>query len=326
MSDVAEKAGVSTMTVSRVLRHSKQVRTEVRQRVLATAEALGYEVDEGLGKAMSLSKLRRSRGTAGTIAMLRCIDRMGASDTKLPSVAIEPVRSQALKDGFGLDYLEVENDTSSVQQVERVLEARGTAGLIVVPKVLDHAIQKMAFENFPVVTVGYALPWPGLTRVATDLIHGTFEVMELLCARNCQRVGLAVTRFCDERVNHGFTGGYLAALSRQGMEPPCPILWLDSIDPDLRAAAIADWVRANQLDAVLSTETVAPMRSVQYVNLDAEEANCGGGVLGISHNRDEVAVQAVNQLVSQMIAGIKGIPAIPVCIQVPSKLIGAARL
>src|SRR2546423_6561150 len=42
IKDVAEAAGVSTATVSRVLSHGQHVRPEVRERVLAEVERLGY--------------------------------------------------------------------------------------------------------------------------------------------------------------------------------------------------------------------------------------------------------------------------------------------
>src|SRR5437867_11904532 len=42
IKDVAEAAGVSTATVSRVLSNGLHVRPEVRQRLMATVERLGY--------------------------------------------------------------------------------------------------------------------------------------------------------------------------------------------------------------------------------------------------------------------------------------------
>jgi len=43
IKDVARQAGVSNATVSRVLANKPHVRTEVRQRVLAVVEELGYQ-------------------------------------------------------------------------------------------------------------------------------------------------------------------------------------------------------------------------------------------------------------------------------------------
>src|SRR5579875_3777491 len=46
MSDVAKLAGVSTMTVSRVLNENANVLAETRQRVFAAVEELGYRRNE----------------------------------------------------------------------------------------------------------------------------------------------------------------------------------------------------------------------------------------------------------------------------------------
>jgi DNA-binding LacI/PurR family transcriptional regulator len=54
--DVARVAGVSTATVSRVLRRSDAVRPETRQRVLAVVETLGYVPD---ASARGLTRRRR---------------------------------------------------------------------------------------------------------------------------------------------------------------------------------------------------------------------------------------------------------------------------
>ena len=42
IEDVAKEAGVSPKTVSRVLNNEPNVRDEMRQRILAAVEALGY--------------------------------------------------------------------------------------------------------------------------------------------------------------------------------------------------------------------------------------------------------------------------------------------
>ena len=56
MRDVGERAGVSFKTVSRVVNGEAAVRPEVRERVLAAIEELGYRPDP------AASTLRRADG------------------------------------------------------------------------------------------------------------------------------------------------------------------------------------------------------------------------------------------------------------------------
>ena len=60
MVDVAQRAGVGTITVSRALRTPQQVSKEVRDRVLAAMEATGYVPNLAAGTLKS----QRSRVVA----------------------------------------------------------------------------------------------------------------------------------------------------------------------------------------------------------------------------------------------------------------------
>src|SRR6266567_689536 len=69
--DVARVAGVSTATVSRVLRGSDVVRPDTRQRVLAVVEALGYVPD-----ASARGLTRRRRDIIGLVGLVRGADEI----------------------------------------------------------------------------------------------------------------------------------------------------------------------------------------------------------------------------------------------------------
>ena len=74
MADVAARAGVSPMTVSRALRHGGAVAAPTRARILAAVDALGYVLDRGAGTLAS----RRS----GFVAVLiPSVNNSNFSDT-----------------------------------------------------------------------------------------------------------------------------------------------------------------------------------------------------------------------------------------------------
>src|SRR5450432_2783350 len=76
--DVARVAGVSTATVSRVLRRSDAVRPETRQRVLAVVETLGYVPD-----ASARGLTRRRRDIIGLVGLERGGDEIDIERTSL---------------------------------------------------------------------------------------------------------------------------------------------------------------------------------------------------------------------------------------------------
>ncbi|OJF91308.1 LacI family DNA-binding transcriptional regulator [Pararhizobium antarcticum] len=74
MADVARKAGVSAMTVSRALRQNSYVSEEARERIMAAVNDLGYVLDQAAG---SLS----SRKTGFVAAIIPSINNSNFSDT-----------------------------------------------------------------------------------------------------------------------------------------------------------------------------------------------------------------------------------------------------
>ena len=76
--DVARLAGVSTATVSRVVRGSDLVHPETRQRVLVVIEQLGFVPD---GSAQGLS--RRRKDIIGLVALERGLDEIDIEHNSL---------------------------------------------------------------------------------------------------------------------------------------------------------------------------------------------------------------------------------------------------
>lgn len=74
MSDVARKAGVSTMTVSRALRDGSSIASETRDRIMKAVEELGYVLDQSAG---SLS----SKRTGFVAALVPSLNNSNFADT-----------------------------------------------------------------------------------------------------------------------------------------------------------------------------------------------------------------------------------------------------
>jgi LacI family gluconate utilization system Gnt-I transcriptional repressor len=74
MSDVARKAGVSTMTVSRALRDGASIASETREKIMKAVDELGYVLDQSAG---SLS----SKRTGFVAALVPSINNSNFADT-----------------------------------------------------------------------------------------------------------------------------------------------------------------------------------------------------------------------------------------------------
>jgi len=110
MSDVAQRAGVSPMTVSRAFKPGGLVQPDTRNRILAAAEELGYVFDS------SASSLRSQRSdfvavTIPSIANTNFADTVGA--------LVEGVKAQGLTVLLGYTNYDIHEEERLIEQLLR---------------------------------------------------------------------------------------------------------------------------------------------------------------------------------------------------------------
>src|SRR5579859_5123239 len=140
IKDVAEVAGVSTATVSRVLSNGQHVRAEVRQRVLAAVEKLAYRPN-----LVARSLRSQQSNTLGLIV----------SDIRNPfftsiSRAVEDV---AYEQGFSVFLCNTDENPDKEMIYLQLMQDEGVAGVIFSPT--RQAVTTFSASNldFPMVIV-----------------------------------------------------------------------------------------------------------------------------------------------------------------------------
>ena len=118
---VAEAAGVSAMTVSRVFRHSPKVSTATRDRVLEAAAQLGYRPDPLVAQLMERIRMHRQHGERATLALL--YEHVSEPIGIHHYVTLESVRARAEPHGYRVDAIRVGKGGLSPKRVQQVLEA-----------------------------------------------------------------------------------------------------------------------------------------------------------------------------------------------------------
>jgi LacI family transcriptional regulator len=142
MSDVAKRAGVSTMTVSRVLNENTNVLEETRQRVFAAVEELGYRRNE---LARSLRD-RRSRQIG--ILVPNLYDPFFA-------VCTHAINTVAREHGYSVSTaMTEENPELEYEEASRMLR-RSVEGLLVIPADVAGTSRLLApdLSQVPIVTI-----------------------------------------------------------------------------------------------------------------------------------------------------------------------------
>jgi len=174
--DVANKACVSTATVSHVLNDSRLVSATLRKRVLVAVRELGYTPDP---LARSL-RTRRSNLIALVIPDI--------SNPYFPDVA------RGAQDGaeaHGYLAIVCNTDWQGVRErrfLEMMLRQR-VGGVILNPaEVSAEELFALQRSRIPIVLVGQQIDHPALDRVAYDNMAATHDVLEHLYARGHRAV------------------------------------------------------------------------------------------------------------------------------------------
>lgn len=180
IKDVAQAAGVSTQTVSRVINKFSYVSGETRQRVEAVVDQLGYHPST---LARSLSQQRSY--TLGIVTYdLKYIG---------PSRTLNGIADKADELGYMLLMKELDNfDPTRIDEVIDSLLARQVDGVLwAVPEISDnHTWVDERLENIPVPVLFVAMqPRKGITSVSTDNYQGGIMATQHLLDCGRKKIG-----------------------------------------------------------------------------------------------------------------------------------------
>ena len=206
LRDVSEAAGVSEMTVSRVLRGSGEVSDATRERVAAVAKRLGY-VPNRIAGALATSRVNLVAVVVPSLTNLVFPEVLAAIAEGLAETPLQPV--------IGLTDYRPERE-------ERVLHEMLSwrpSGVIVAG--LEHTAASRAMlraAGIPVVEVMDTDGEPVDCAAGISHRRAGRRMAEEIVARGYRRIGFLGTKMpLDHRARKRFEG-FTAALARSGVE------------------------------------------------------------------------------------------------------------
>ncbi len=176
--DVAARAGMSPMTVSRVLRDDASVSNEARSRVLAAVEALGYRRNE-------IARNLRLGRTSGLIGLV-------VTNLANPFYSQLALGVEAIAGDHGLKVI-LGNTDEDVDRERRLVEefaAHQVDGMVVVPAGSDHAhLRPDQARGIPVVLAARPPSNANLDCVLVDDFNGARDATQRLIAAGPRQIG-----------------------------------------------------------------------------------------------------------------------------------------
>lgn len=210
LKDIAAQAGVSLMTVSKVLRDKPDISAATKVRVRLIAQQMGYAPD-------TLAQALRTRRTR----LLGLV--ISAVTNPMFARAILAIEERAQELGYNIILAHSLNDPAREDQVLRRLMARRVDGFIISPAhrlaPTATAYQEIANNHIPVVILGHKSPFCAqFHNVESEDLNGsqscTRHLLDLGHRRIAFFAGPAGATWAQERLE-----GYQRALREAGIDP-----------------------------------------------------------------------------------------------------------
>jgi DNA-binding LacI/PurR family transcriptional regulator len=238
--DVARVAGVSHMTVSRVVRQEKGVRESTRDKVREAIREMGYQPDPALSALAAYRTRGGGRGDGSALAFLDC------DGTKFSRDVLAGVRAEAALLGYRVATHRPPLDTAGQRRLSRILFHRGIRGLLFGPSDEEREFAGWDWPEVAAVSLAALTHRPAMHAVAMNYFDGAFSACRILWENGCRRIGFAIDPGLERRTGHQWLGGYAAAMECRDLliyRGRWPV-----------GAAFRRWAKESRLDGLLAID------------------------------------------------------------------------
>ena len=313
LRQVAEAAGTSAMTVSRVFRNNPHVRPQLRERILKLAEQMGYAPDPHISSVMRAFVRRARPDYRETIAFIG--DR-----EPLPHTFTNRVFQGALRRterlGYRLEPFWIRDQRIPFSRLGRLLDNRAIRGLLLCPLgTLPHMHIRFDWPRFAAVAVGSSLWKPRLNRVQCYHYMAMISALRSLHRVSGDKTGLVISNLLHSHSQ----GTYISSFLTNQSTAPRDLLgrvhryatwnrerfqtWVDRSEPEVILCAVPD-------DVIKVREALKPRwKHIGIACLDTSATM--PELAGIDQQCDVIGGEAVNLVLNALQHSELGLPEHP---------------
>lgn len=331
LRSLAAEAGVSPMTVSLALRNSREVSTATCGRIQRLAAARGYRPDPTITKLMQHLRMRAPRRfQASLCGLMQNWSAMPRQDSNNYYVRLQRgLQGRAESLGFAFDTIDL-NDYPKKESLQRVLLSRGVEGVVLLPLLRPSRLDdRLDWKFFSTVAVTSSVLSPRFHSVMPHHFDNMLRVCDELTRAGCVRIGLAISKDHDVRVNHRWLGAMAWHNSLAGAQPVVPLLG-ERAGPWLEPGVFADWLRRERPDAVIMDPLDRPLLAAVLPKLPARRRPRiismnfphPAADAGLDQCVEEIGTAAIEVLAGMIARGDKGVPRRPNTTMIVGEWIG----
>lgn len=209
LADIAERVGVSTVTVSKALSGQKGVSEEVREKIRSIAEDLGYQQPSAVRKSQNHKNFN-----IGILISERFLVKYESFYWQMyQAVATRATAEECFTMLEVIGIAEEENG-----RLPKLVQERKVDGIIVIGKMMDDYLQHLNTEaGIPVIYLDYYNGREASDSVISNSYYGTYELTYYLYRMGHRKIAYVGTLLAMESITDRYFG-YQKALLELGLE------------------------------------------------------------------------------------------------------------
>ncbi len=202
MQDIAERAGVSRMTVSRALRRDPKISPATTDRVTRIAREMGYRANPLVSALMANLRRQSPPKDVSTLAFLTAFPtRFGWREPAAFRRYFTGARERAEQLGYRIEDFWLREEGVDEIVIARILGARGIKGVMIAPTPEASMPIELPWEKFAVVAFGYSMNIPPVHRITDHLAHSLLVALRKLKELGYRRIGVCAPSDANVRVD-----------------------------------------------------------------------------------------------------------------------------
>lgn len=209
LNDVAQKAGVSTATVSRVVNDHPHVSKKVRDKVLAVIDEVGY--NPHIAARSLASQKTRNIGLVFPNSIHSFF-----TDPYFPRLT-EGIALACNENDYTLSLFIFHTEELEKKLIPRIIRGGLVDGIVVqTTHIEDDLLSKIAQGNIPFVVAGKPMTLPDASYIDVDNINGAYNAVAHLIRGGRKHIG-AITGPLDSASGRDRLAGYKQALAERSL-------------------------------------------------------------------------------------------------------------
>lgn len=209
LADIAEKMGVSTVTVSKALSDQKGVSEDLRAEIKKLASSLGYV-------SPSAAKLQSERKSYNIGVLVS--NRYFGQTQSFYWLMYQELATKALsKNSFTMLEV-VQEEDEEANCVPKLIEGKRVNGLVVIGRMKKEYLNMLSLNSrVPLVFLDFYDTVCGCDAVVSDNYYGMYQMVDYLCRMGHTKIAYVGTLLSTNSITDRYFG-YCKALCEHGLE------------------------------------------------------------------------------------------------------------